>query len=95
MKEVHNSTFTTYPGSTKMHNGMKTHFWWLGTKRDVVDFVARCLTCQRVKTEHQKPSDLLQSVSIPIWKWEHVTMDFMTGAPVSYTHLTLPTKRIV
>ena len=48
-------------------------------KRDIADFVAQCLTCQRVKTEHQKPGGLLQPLPIPVWKWEHITMDFVVG----------------
>ena len=45
MKEAHNSTFIAYAVSTKMCHDMKTYFWWIGMKRDVVDFVARCLSC--------------------------------------------------
>jgi hypothetical protein len=50
-------------------------------KRDIAEFVARCLTCQKVKLEHQRPAGLLQPLPIPEWKWEHVTMDFVTGLP--------------
>jgi len=50
-------------------------------KRDIADYVARCLTCQRVKTEHQKPGCLLQPLPLLVWKWEHITMDFMIGMP--------------
>ena len=50
-------------------------------KRDVVDYVARCLTCQQIKAEHQRPSRLLQPLGIPEWKWEDVTMDFVVGLP--------------
>ena len=52
-------------------------------KRDVAEFVARCLTCQQVKAEHQKPASMLQSMEIPEWKWERITMDFVTGLPKS------------
>ena len=41
----------------------------------------RCLTCQQVKTEHQKPAGLLQPLEVAEWKWEHVTMDFVTYLP--------------
>jgi len=50
-------------------------------KRDIAEYVTRCLTCQRVKTEHQKPGGLVQPLPIPVWKWEHITMDFVTGMP--------------
>ena len=50
-------------------------------KRDVAEFVSRCLICQQVKAEHQKLSETLQPLLIPEWKWEHVTMDFVVGLP--------------
>ena len=50
-------------------------------KKHVGDFVQRCLTCQQVKVEHQKPAGLLQSLEVVELKWEHVTMDFVTHLP--------------
>jgi len=81
LQESHNSTPSTHLGSTKMYRDLKTHYWWPGMKRDVAEYVARCLTCQRVKAEHQKSGGLLQPLPIPVWKWEHITMDFMVGMP--------------
>ena len=52
-------------------------------KREVADFVARCLVCQQVKAEHQKSSGKLQSLDIPEWKWDKITMDLVTGLPRS------------
>ena len=43
--------------------------------------MAHCFVCQQVKAEHQRPSGLLQSLPIPEWKWEHITMDFVKGLP--------------
>ena len=54
-------------------------------KKDVAEYVASCLTCQRVKAEHQRPSGLLKPLSIPEWKWESVSMDFVTGLPRTKT----------
>ena len=45
-------------------------------KGDIVDCVSKCLVCQQVKIEHQRPTGSLQSLPIPKWKWEHITMDF-------------------
>ena len=50
-------------------------------KEDVAQFVARCATCQKVKGEHSRPSRLLQPLGIPEWKWESISMDFITGLP--------------
>jgi len=50
-------------------------------KKDIGEHVARCLNCQQVKYEHQRPSGLLQQMTIPEWKWERITMDFVVGLP--------------
>ena len=52
-------------------------------KRDVASFVAKCIVCQQVKVEHQRPSGLLQSFPIPEWKWDKITMDFVIGLPLT------------
>ena len=70
-----------HPGTTKMYNTMKPHYWWPGMKNDVAEFTARCLTCQHVKVEHQAPAGKLQPLSIPEWKWEKIIMDFVTNLP--------------
>ncbi|GJZ25465.1 putative reverse transcriptase domain-containing protein [Tanacetum coccineum] len=48
-------------------------------KADIATYVSKCLTCAKVKVEHQKPSGLLQQPEIPVWKWERITMDFVSG----------------
>ncbi|KAK1411556.1 hypothetical protein QVD17_38106 [Tagetes erecta] len=50
-------------------------------KKDIATYVRKCLTCSRVKAEHQRPSGLLQQPEIPQWKWEQITMDFITKLP--------------
>ena len=47
-------------------------------KKEIVEYVARCLTCQNVKVKHSRPIGPLQSLPIPEWKWEHVAMDFVS-----------------
>ncbi|KAL5821813.1 hypothetical protein ACOSQ3_023695 [Xanthoceras sorbifolium] len=68
LTEAHSSSYAMHPGSTKMYRDLKTQYWWSGIKRDVVEFVNRCMTCQQVKAEHQVPSGLLQPIAIPEWK---------------------------
>ncbi|GKD96909.1 putative reverse transcriptase domain-containing protein [Tanacetum coccineum] len=50
-------------------------------KADIATYVSKCLTCEKVKDEHQKPSRLMQQPEIPVWKWEMITMDFVSGLP--------------
>ncbi|GJX75156.1 putative reverse transcriptase domain-containing protein [Tanacetum coccineum] len=52
-----------------------------GMKRDIATYVSECLTCAKVKAEHQRPSGLLQQPEIPEWKWENITIDFITKLP--------------
>ena len=65
-----------------MYKDLKQKFWWEGMKRDVAEYIQKCLTCQLMKAEHQRPSGMLQPLPIPSWKWEQITMDFVTGLPV-------------
>ncbi|KAG8483030.1 hypothetical protein CXB51_021959 [Gossypium anomalum] len=83
LNEAHSSRMSIHPGSTKMYNDLKRRFWWSGMKRDISDFVSKCLICQQVKAEHQVPSGLLQPIMIPEWKWDRVTMDFVSRLPLS------------
>jgi hypothetical protein len=52
-------------------------------KRDIIEYVALCDTCQQVNPEHQRPAGLLQPLKIPKWKWEEVRMDFIVGLPLT------------
>ena len=81
LREFHLSRFAVHPGGTKMYQDLRRQYYWSGMKRHVGDFVRRCLTCQQVKAEHQKPAGLLQPLEVAEWKWEHVTMDFVTHLP--------------
>ncbi|KAJ9537987.1 hypothetical protein OSB04_030720 [Centaurea solstitialis] len=81
LHEAHKSKFSIHPGATQMYRDLRTDYWWPGMKRDVAKYVEKCLTCLRVKAEHQKSHGKLQPLEIPEWKWEHVTMDLVTGIP--------------
>ena len=81
LKEAHHSTFSVHPGATKMYQDLKRYYWWKRMKKDIAEFVSKCLTCQQVKAEHQRPGGLLQPLLIPEWKWEHINMDFVVGLP--------------
>ena len=64
-----------------MYRDLPRQYYWSGMKKHVADFVRRCLTCQQVKVEHQRPGGLLQPLEVAEWKWEHITMDFVTHLP--------------
>lgn len=81
MDEAHKTRYSIHPDATKMYQDMKKDYWWPGMKRDVVEYVSKCLTCLQVKAEHQKPYGKIQPLDIPEWKWEHITMDFITKLP--------------
>ncbi|KAL0549679.1 hypothetical protein IC582_014166 [Cucumis melo] len=81
LAEAHSSPFSMHPGSTKMYQDLKRVYWWRNMKREVAEFVSKCLVCQQVKAPRQKPAGLFQPLSIPEWKWENVSMDFITGLP--------------
>ena len=60
LKEFHHSVFAVHPGGNKMYQDLKRQYWWSGIKKDVAQFVSKCLTCQQMKAEHQKPTGKLQ-----------------------------------
>ncbi|GJS32735.1 putative reverse transcriptase domain-containing protein [Tanacetum coccineum] len=83
MHESHKSKYSIHPGSEKMYQDVKKLFWWPNMKADIATYVSKCLTCARVKAEHQRPSGLLVQPEIPEWKWDNITMDFITKLPRS------------
>ncbi|GJR43373.1 putative reverse transcriptase domain-containing protein [Tanacetum coccineum] len=64
-----------------MYQDLKPLYWWPKMKADIATYVSKCLRCAKVKAEHQKLSGLLQQPEIPVWKWERITMNFVSGLP--------------
>ncbi|GJS40263.1 putative reverse transcriptase domain-containing protein [Tanacetum coccineum] len=81
MHVSHNSKYSIHPGSDKMYQDMKKLYWWPNMKTDISTYVSKCLTCAKVKAEHQRPSSLLVQPEIPQWKWDNITMDFIIKLP--------------
>ncbi|GJU25289.1 putative reverse transcriptase domain-containing protein [Tanacetum coccineum] len=81
MHESHKSKYSIHPGSDKMYQDLKQLYWWLNMKANIATYVSKYLTCSKVKAEHQKPSGLLVQPEIPEWKYEKITMDFITKLP--------------
>eukprot|EP00253_Pinus_taeda_P012349 PITA_12349 len=81
MDEFHISHYAGHPGYQKMITAIRKEYFWPGMKKDIVEYLARCLECQQIKAEHQHPAGLLQPLPIPEWKWEIISIDFITGLP--------------
>ena len=83
LEEAHSSPYSIHPGGNKMYKDLRQVYWWSNMKQEVAEYVAKCLTCQRIKIEHQRPAGLLQPLDVPEWKWDSVSMDFIIGLPRS------------
>ncbi|KAJ3680971.1 hypothetical protein LUZ60_015460 [Juncus effusus] len=81
MEEAHESGYSIHPGETKMHQDLRVSYWCPGMRREIGDFVSRCLVCQQVKAERKKPAGLLHPLPLKEGKFEGITMDFVTGLP--------------
>ncbi|GJT85739.1 putative reverse transcriptase domain-containing protein [Tanacetum coccineum] len=68
MNEAHAIKYYVHPGSDKMYNDLRDLYWWPKVKKDIALYDSKCLTCSKVKAEHQKPSRLLQQPEILEWK---------------------------
>ncbi|KAJ9547556.1 hypothetical protein OSB04_020099 [Centaurea solstitialis] len=87
LEEAHKSRFFIHPGATKMYRDLRVDYWWPGMKGDVARYVESCLTCLKVKAEHQKPHGKMLPLEIPMWKWENITMDLITKLPKTHGSL--------
>ncbi|GJU51019.1 putative reverse transcriptase domain-containing protein [Tanacetum coccineum] len=74
MHESHKSKYSIHPGSDKMYQDLKKLYWWPNMKAEIATYVSKCLTCAKVKAEHQKPSVNYNNLN-PYWKWEKKTMN--------------------
>jgi hypothetical protein len=81
LDEAHLSKFTIHPGSTKMYRDLRENFWWSNMKGEIAEYVSGCDTCQRIKASHQKTACQMQPLSIPAWKSDDISMDFIVGLP--------------
>jgi hypothetical protein len=80
--EGHLSKFSIHPGSSKMYQDLKEKFWWSNMKVDIAKYVSEWDTCQRIKARHLKPFGTVQPLPIPSWKWDDISMDFVSGLPL-------------
>nr|GEU80626.1 putative reverse transcriptase domain-containing protein [Tanacetum cinerariifolium] len=83
MYESHKAKYSIHLDADKMYQDMKKLYWWTNMKANITTYVSKFLTCVKVKAEHQRPSRLLVQPAIPEWKWDNITMDFITKLPKS------------
>jgi len=86
LREFHAKQYLGHPSYQKTLTTVNKFHYWLNLKRDLVEFAAICLDCQQVKVECKHPSGLLQPILIPEWKWEFISIDFITGLPSTSRH---------
>jgi len=79
LREFHAKPYLGLLGYQNTLIAIKNFYRWLNLKKDVVEFVVRCLDGKQVKTECNHPTSLLQPILIPEWKWEVISMDFIIG----------------
>lgn len=88
---AHNSRLTCHPGSQCTRDVLLQRFWWSTLERDTREFVNACPVCNQHKPSHQAPAGLLQPLSVPHRPWSHISLDFVTGLPLSNKHTTILT----
>jgi hypothetical protein len=81
--KAHMLRYSIHPDSTKMYHDLRHQFWWTRMKRETARHVSECDTCRKVKTNYMKPRGILQPLSIPEWKWDYISMDFIMGLPLT------------
>jgi hypothetical protein len=82
LDEAHMLRYSIQPGSTKMYHDLRQQFWWTRMKSDTALYVSKYDPCRKVKAYYMKPGGLLQPLSIPEWKWDDISMDFIMGLPL-------------
>jgi hypothetical protein len=81
LEEMHGVPYDGHLNYQKTITTVRSQFFWPGMKKDVIDYITRCMECQKVKAEHRHPTSLLHPLPILEKKWEVITMDFITGLP--------------
>jgi hypothetical protein len=83
LDEANTLRYSIHPWSTKIYHDLRQQFWWTRMKCEIARYVSKCDTCWKVKADYMKPGGLLQPLSIPEWKWDDISMDFIVGLPLT------------
>jgi hypothetical protein len=83
LDKAHTLRYSIHPGSTKMYHDLRQPFWWTRMKCETTHYISECDTCRKVKADYMRLGGLLQPLSIPEWKWDDISMDFIMGLPLT------------
>jgi hypothetical protein len=83
LDEAHTSRYSIHSSSTQMYHNLSQQFWWTRMKHETARYVSECDTCRKVKANYMKPGGLLQPLSVPDWKWDDISIDFIVGLPLT------------
>jgi len=81
LNELHKKPYFVHLGYKKMITYLRKQFYGPNMKSKIDEYLSKCLECQQVKYEHQHPKSILQPLPIPEWKWEIISVDFITWFP--------------
>ena len=84
LQEAHDIPIAGHPGYIKTYNNLRQSFYWPRMKRDILEYVSKCLSCQKIKAERVRYPGKLHPIDAPQMKWECISMDFITGLPKSH-----------
>ena len=84
MDEIHQVPYYGHPRYHKPIATTRKQYFWRGMKKGIAKYNSKCMKCQQVKVEHQHPAGLLQPLLVPEWKWEVISMDFITGLSITW-----------
>ena len=84
MDEIHQAPYSGHPGYQKTIATTRKQYFCPEMKNDMAEYISRCMKCKQVKVEHKHQAGLLQPFLVPEWKWEVVSMDFITGLPTTW-----------
>ena len=84
MDEIHQAPYSGHPGYQNTIATAKKQYFWSRLKKDMAEYISRCMKCQQVKVEHRHLEGLLHPLPVPEWKWEVISMDFIIGFPLTW-----------